>query len=51
MGRGIAPFDAAILGARLHGLAGDLAAREVGPVGLLASDVAARLPAAIQRLV
>ncbi|OGX40908.1 MAG: NAD(P)H-hydrate dehydratase [Omnitrophica WOR_2 bacterium RIFCSPHIGHO2_02_FULL_68_15] len=51
VGQGITPFDAAILGARLHGLAGDLAAREVGPVGLLASDVAARLPAAIQRLV
>ncbi|MBI4227518.1 MAG: NAD(P)H-hydrate dehydratase [Candidatus Omnitrophica bacterium] len=51
VGQGFSPFDAAATGAHLHGLAGDLAARELGPVGLLASDVAARLPAAIRRLV
>ncbi len=49
VGQGFSPFDAAATGARLHGLAGDLAARALGPVGLLASDVAARLPAAIRR--
>jgi NAD(P)H-hydrate epimerase len=34
------PFDAAHLGAHLHGLAGDLAAAELSQPGLIASDVA-----------
>lgn len=42
-------FDAARLGVYLHGLAGDLAAADVGPIGLIASDVAARIPQAIRR--
>ena len=49
IGQGFDPYEAAVTGVRLHGLAGDLAARELGPVGLLASDVADRLPAAIRR--
>lgn len=48
LGQGFAPFDAAVAGVYLHGRAGDLAARALGPVGLLATDVAAQLPAAIR---
>ncbi len=47
LGQGLDAFDAARLAARVHGHAGDLAAREIGPVGLLASDLAERIPAAL----
>ena len=40
-------FDAARLGVHLHGLAGDLAAEELGEVSLIASDVVLFLPDAI----
>lgn len=49
IGQGLSPFDAARLGAHVHGLAGDLAAEEQGRVGLLASDALARIPQAIRR--
>ena len=49
IGQGIPPATAAALGAYLHGLAGDLLAAETGGVGLLASEVADRLPMAIAR--
>jgi NAD(P)H-hydrate epimerase len=42
--------DAAELGAYLHGMAGDLGAAEIGPAGLLATDLAARLPRALAAL-
>lgn len=46
LGQGLRPWDAARLGAWLHGLAGDL-----GPkVGGLASELAGRIPAAWQAL-
>ena len=45
----LAPWDAARLGVYLHGLAGDLAAAERGEIGLLASDVADKIPLAIRR--
>src|SRR5439155_18212461 len=35
----LSPFDAAVLGAHVHGLAGDLAAAELGQVSLIASDL------------
>jgi NAD(P)H-hydrate epimerase len=41
------PFDAARLGVHLHGLAGDLAAKELGEASLIASDVVLFLPDAI----
>lgn len=50
LAQGLAPFDAARLGAHLHGLAGDIAAREVGPVGMIATDILDRLPKALQAL-
>ena len=40
------PFDAARLGVYLHGLAGDLAAAELGQVSLVASDLIRYLPKA-----
>ncbi len=48
LGQRVPLFNAARLGVYLHGLAGDLAAREVGDVGLIASDLAARIPQAIR---
>ncbi len=41
------PFDAGQLGVYLHGLAGDLASREVGDVSLIATDLIDYLPQAI----
>lgn len=46
VGQGLPPFEAARLGAHLHGLAGDLGAAEKGVHGLMASDVIEKLPAA-----
>ena len=46
----LAPFDAACLAVFAHGLAGDFAAHDIGPVGLVASDVAERLPRALHAL-
>ena len=37
--QGLEPFDAARLGVHLHGLAGDLAAEEIGQVSLVAGDL------------
>ena len=44
--QGLAPFDAAVLAARTHGLAGDLAAEALGQVGMIARDIVEHLPAA-----
>jgi len=49
LAQGLEPFDAAILGARVHGTAGDLAARRLGEVSLLATDVLEALPEAFRR--
>lgn len=40
------PFDAAASAVRVHGLAGDLAAREIGERAVIASDLIGFLPAA-----
>lgn len=42
-------FDAARLGVYLHGLAGDMVARDRGEIGLIASDLADRIPLAIRQ--
>ena len=49
LGQGLSLFDASQLGVYLHGLAGDLAAKERGEAGLLASDVADTIPLAIRQ--
>ena len=49
LGQKLSLFDAACLGVYLHGLAGDLVAAEKGEIGLLASDLADRIPQAIRQ--
>jgi len=49
IGQGADAFHAAVAGAYLHGLAGDLAAKKQGQVSLTAGDVLAALPAAFQK--
>lgn len=44
------PFDAARIGVFIHGLAGDMAARERGMSSLIASDITEFLPAAFLKL-
>lgn len=43
-------LSAAVAGVYVHGLAGDLAAEDLGPRGFLALDVADRLPAVYKKL-
>ena len=50
IGQGLEAYDAARLGVYLHGAAGDLAAEELGMIGMCASDCVERLPRVIQRL-
>lgn len=50
LARGADPLDAACAGVYLHGLAGDILAEEIGDTGLLATEVADRVPVAIQRV-
>ncbi|MGM9698120.1 MAG: NAD(P)H-hydrate dehydratase [Prevotella sp.] len=46
LARGYKPVDACIVGTYLHGLAGDIAAEEVGKESLIASDIIRCLPKA-----
>jgi len=50
IGQGMSALDAAVLGVHLHGLAGDLAAEELGEVSLTAVDVIEFLPEAFMLL-
>jgi NAD(P)H-hydrate epimerase len=50
LARGMEPLAAALLGVYLHGLAGDLAVADRGPWGILASEVADCIPAAVNSL-
>jgi NAD(P)H-hydrate epimerase len=47
--QGLEAYDAALLGAYLHGLAGDLARDRYGETALIASDILEFLPGAFQR--
>jgi NAD(P)H-hydrate epimerase len=42
--QGLTAFEAAVLGAHVHGLAGDIAADRRGQVGMIASDLLDTLP-------
>jgi ADP-dependent NAD(P)H-hydrate dehydratase len=50
IGQRLTPFDAARLAAHVHGLAGDLAAQELGQVSLIASDLVHWLPQAFRSI-
>lgn len=50
LAQGLRPLDAATLSAHAHGLAGDLAARDVGQIGLTAGDIIEALPRAYAAL-
>jgi ADP-dependent NAD(P)H-hydrate dehydratase len=51
LAQGLSPFDAAVLGAWIHGRAGDLASADLGEIGLTAADIVERLPQAFQERV
>jgi NAD(P)H-hydrate epimerase len=50
LAQGLDPFDAARLGAWVHGRAAARAAADLGPVSVAAGDVAEHLPAGFQEL-
>jgi len=50
LGQRLPPFEAAVLGAYVHGLAGDIAARKFGEVSLIATDVLDCLPEAFLKI-
>lgn len=48
LGQGLSAFEAAKTGVYLHGLAGDLAAKEKTQAGMIASDIIDKIPEAIK---
>ncbi len=48
-GQGLSDFDAAVLGVYIHGLAGDIAAENLGQVSLMTTDIVDALPEAFMR--
>jgi NAD(P)H-hydrate epimerase len=48
--QGMGAFQAAVAGAYVHGLAGELARADLGDMGMVAGDVALRLPLALRRI-
>ena len=48
--QGVDAFEAAVAGAYLHGLAGELVRRDLGDMGMVAGDLPPRLPLAIRRV-
>ncbi len=49
-GQHMSPFDAAVLGVYVHGLAGDMAAEEIGRMPMIATDIIDYLPDALSEL-
>lgn len=50
LGQGYVQENAAIMGVYLHGLAGDLAAEEIGEIGMVATDITDFIPEAYQQM-
>jgi NAD(P)H-hydrate epimerase len=50
LAQGVGVKEAAAIGVYLHGLAGDLAAEEIGEMPLMARDILARFPRALARI-
>jgi len=49
IGQQMSPFDAACLATQLHGKAGDIAAKKIGQVSLMATDMLDALPEAFRK--
>ena len=50
LAQGLAPFDAALAGVYLHGLAAEFVRSDLGDAGMVASDLLLALPEAIRLL-
>ncbi|RKY79035.1 bifunctional ADP-dependent NAD(P)H-hydrate dehydratase/NAD(P)H-hydrate epimerase [candidate division KSB1 bacterium] len=50
LAQGMPPLEAAVAGAFVHGLAGDLAKESLGARGMIASDIQNHVPAALQTI-
>jgi len=48
--QGVSSFDAAMIGVYTHGQAGDMAAKEKGEYGLIASDIVEKIPDALRKI-
>ena len=48
--QGMGAFEAAVAGAYLHGLAGEMARKDLGDMGMVAGDLPPRLPLALRRV-
>ena len=50
IGQGLGNFDAAVLGVYVHGLAGDIAAKKMGQISVIATDIIEALPEAFKKI-
>ncbi len=50
LAQGLSLRDAAMVGAYIHGLAGEIAQREIGDAGVVAGDLLTRLPVAMRQV-
>jgi len=50
IGQGMSGFDAAVLGVYVHGLAGDIAAQQVGQISLMTTDIIEALGEAFKKV-
>jgi NAD(P)H-hydrate epimerase len=50
LAQGMSPDEAAVTGVYVHGMAGDIAASEIGEVGIVAGDISNHLPDALAHI-
>lgn len=50
LSQGLSPFDSAICGVYVHGIAGSLISEQIGNSGLLASDLLTQIPKVIKKI-
>ena len=50
LAQGLVPWEAAQAGVFLHGIAGDIAANQIGEIGLIAGDLIDQIPRAFQHI-